>query len=75
MDENEMQVLEDLARGFASRATRLRRKAEKTIIEAESLELCSIDVGQAIEKLKDGMAKDEQKIINHMIADIEIRRD
>ena len=72
MDKNEMQILEDLARGFTDRATHLRRKAEKMIVEAESLELCSFDTDQAIEKLKDGMAKDEQKIIDHITADIEV---
>jgi len=72
MDKNEMQILEDLARGFTDRATHLRRKAAKMIVEAESLELCSFDTDQAIEKLKDGMAKDEQKIIDHITADIEV---
>ena len=72
IQKNEIQILEDLARGFTGRANHLRRKAAKMIVEAENLERCSFDTDQAIEKLKDGMAKDEQKIIDHITADIEV---
>ncbi len=51
MDEKQEMVLKDLEQAFLGRAKRLRGQAAKLIVEAESLEACSFDVAQAMEKL------------------------